>query len=108
MCLSSSTSTRKQEKDPFAAGGSRKEEGGGGGEWRRGEREREKAERNSLSDSDLGTSTFNHFLHLGKYKLLGKNTGVKNQRRLLTSKGGRVCFCVCAFVGMFYMHVVEK
>lgn len=56
--------------------------GGRRGEWRQGERERE-GERNSLSDSNLGTCTFYDFPAFGKtHRLLGAN-----QRRLLPSKG---------------------
>lgn len=103
MCLSSSSSTRKQEKAPIGSGGSRKRletarlaRGEVNGD---GERERE-GERNSLSDSNLGTWTFYDFPPFGKtHRLRGIALGTISKTSFTIRRC--VCLCVCAL----YLYV---
>ena len=82
MCLSSSASTRKQEKAPIAAGGGRKgsETAGLAGREVNGDGRERRGERNSLSDS---MSFFMIFLLLGKHTDFWVQHLGPNQRRLL-------------------------
>lgn len=74
------------------------------GEWRQGERE---GERNSFSDSNLGTwYLFMIFLLLGKHTDFWVQHLRPNQSHLLPSKG--VCVCVCIYPASFHKQYVQK